>query len=246
MADKRGKIPPGPPEAYQTADDLLDWMGKQFRNFGDIYKASLYGTDVYVIRDLDFANHVLVENSQNYVKGQFIKRVALLLGNGLMVSEGELWKRQRRMIQPVFQSKSIGALIKMIAAVNTELLKRWQLAAQKNESINVTRDVSGMALEVVLRFILGEDYEQVGLHFNLLTEESARTLAFAQAFRNLGKVILQAADRRRKEVSTSADALSALLEARDPQSGQFMEDRQLVNEILTLVVAGHETTAQVP
>ena len=148
MADKRGQIPPGPPEAYQTADDLLDWMGKQFRNFGDIYKASLYGTDVYVIRDLDFANHVLVENSQNYVKGQFIKRVALLLGNGLMVSEGELWKRQRRMIQPVFQSKSMGALTKekMIAAVIPNYLKRWQLAAQKNESINVTRDVSGMAL----------------------------------------------------------------------------------------------------
>ena len=243
MADKRGKIPPGPPEAYQTADDLLDWMGEQFRNFGDIYKTSLYGTNVYVIRDLEFANHVLVENWQNYVKGQFIKRVALLLGNGLMVSEGELWKRQRRMIQPVFQSKSIGALTKMIAAVNSELLKRWQLAAQKNESVNVTHDVSGMALEVVLRFILGEDYEQVGPHFDLLTEESARTLAFAQAFRNLGKIILQAADRRRKEVSTSADALSALLQARDPQSGQFMEDRQLVNEILTLVVAGHETTS---
>src|SRR5690242_8878451 len=95
-----GRVPPGPPDHYRTTDDLLTWMSHQFSNFGDIYKASVYGSTVYVIRDSKFAQHVLVENWQNYVKGRLIKRVALLLGNGLMVSEGELWKRQRRMIQP--------------------------------------------------------------------------------------------------------------------------------------------------
>ena len=102
MATELWQTPPGPADEYRSPDDLLHWMSRHFSTFGDIYRASVYGTGVYVIRDLEFARHVLVENWQNYVKGQFIKRVAFLLGNGLMVSEGELWKRQRRMIQPAF------------------------------------------------------------------------------------------------------------------------------------------------
>jgi cytochrome P450 len=243
MEVKHGRIPPGPQEEYRTTDDLLEWMSGQFRIFGDIYKASVYGTSVYAIRDVEFAQHVLVENWQNYVKGQFIERVAVLLGNGLMVSEGDLWKRQRRMIQPAFNQNSIGALTKLFTAVNLGLLRKWQLAAQRNESVNVTRDVSGMALEVVLRFILGDDYEQVGVHFDLLSQENTRDMTFARSFRALGKIILQTIDRRRKDPAMSTDALGMLMQARDPQSGQLMHDRQLIDEILTLIVAGHETTA---
>jgi cytochrome P450 len=243
MEVKHGCTPPGPQEEYKATDDLLDWMSRQFRIFGDIFKASVYGTSVYAIKNVEFAYHVLVENWQNYVKGQNIIRVALLLGNGLMVSEGDIWKRQRRMIHPAFTHESIGPLIRLITAVNSRLLGRWQLAAQRNESVNVTRAVSCMALEVVLRFILGDDYDGVGFHFDLLSQEQARNMAFAISFRSLGKIILQVIDRRRKHPTTSTDALSMLMQARDPQSGQLMQDRQLIDEILTLIVAGHETTA---
>ena len=238
-----GRIPPGPEEKYRITDNLLQWMGRQFSIFGDIYKGSVYGTSMYATRNVEFAHHVLVENWQNYVKGQGIKRVALLLGNGLMVSKGNLWKRQRRMIQPAFNPESVGASTKLIAAVNRELLRKWQLAATRNESVNVTRDVSSMALEVVLRFIFGEDYERVACHFDLLSEESARNMEFASSFRALGQIILQVMDRRRRDLATSSDVLSMLMQARDPQSSQLMEDTQLVDEILTLIVAGHETTA---
>ena len=218
-------------------------MGRQFGIYGDIFKASMYGSSVYAIRNIEFAHHVMVENWQNYVKGQAIKRVALLLGNGLMVSKGDLWKRQRRMIQPAFNHESIGRWAKMIVAVNTKLLGNWQLAAQRNESVNVTRDVSSMALDVVLRFILGDDYEKVGFHFDLLSQEPARNMEFAMSFRALGKTILQVIERRRKETATPADALGMLMQARDPESGRFMENGQLIDEILTMIVAGHETTA---
>jgi cytochrome P450 len=238
-----GRIPPGPQEKYRPNDDLLEWMGRQFEAFGDIYKASVYETSVYAIRNIEFAHHVLVENWQNYVKGQAIRRVALLLGNGLMVSKGDLWKRQRRMIQPTFNHESIGRSTKLIAAVNTKLLRKWQLAAQSNESVNVTRDVSSMALEVVLRFILGNDYEPVGFHFDLLSQEPARNMEFAVSFRALGKTILQVIERRRKDTTISTDALGSLMQARDPESGRLMQDSQLVDEILTMIVAGHETTA---
>jgi len=243
MEMKDGRIPPGPEEKYRSTEDLLDWMGRQFGKFGDTYKASVYGTSMYATRDVEFANHVLVENWQNYVKGQGIKRVALLLGNGLMVSKGEVWKRQRRMIQPAFNHESVATSTKVISAVNVELFKKWQLAARKNESVNVTRDVSGMALEVVLRFIFGDDYEQARCHFDLLSQEPARNMEFASSFRALGKIILEVIDRRRKNSTTPTDVLGMLMRARDPQDGKVMPDSQLIDEVLTLVVAGHETTA---
>ncbi len=228
---------------YKATEDLLEWMGHQFERFGDIFKASVYGANTYLIRDVEFAHHVLVENWQNYVKGQLIERVALLLGNGLMVSEGQVWKRQRRIIQPSFNPESIGTLTRLMTAVNLKLLEKWQLAAMKNESVNVTRDVSGMALEVVLRFIFGEEYQQVALQFDLLSQETARDMAFARSFRALGKLISQIVDKRRQESATPTDALGMLMRAVDPQTGQPMETRQLIDEILTMVVAGHETTA---
>jgi cytochrome P450 len=100
-----------------------------------------------------------------------------------------------------------------------------------------------MALEVVLRFILGDDYEKVGFHFDLLSQERARNMEFAMSFRALGKTILQAIEQRRKETATPTDALGMLMQARDPESGRSMENGQLIDEILTMIVAGHETTA---
>jgi cytochrome P450 len=243
MEAKQDRKPPGPEEPFSPADDLLVWMSRQFDRFGDIYQASAYGTNLYAIRDVGFAYHVLTENWQNYVKGQMIARVALLLGNGLMVSEGNLWKRQRRLIQPAFNHDLIQQLAKLMADVNLELLKKWRLAANRDQSVNVTHDVSGMALEVVLRFIFGEDYDYVKVYFDLLNTEKKRDMRFAQAFRSLGGIVLELVDLRTRNSLKPSDALSMLIQARDPQTGQGMESDQIIAEVLTLVVAGHETTA---
>ena len=243
MTIKGRRIPPGPTEKYTTAQELLSWMDDHFRRYGNIYKASIYGASVYVISTPEYAQHVLCKNWQNYTKGQAIKRIALLLGNGLMVSEGEFWKRQRRMIQPAFHREAIGILTNVITRANFALLKRWEHAAKENKSVNVTRDISLMVLEVTLTAIFGADYVRVAPHFKILSEESARDLQFAQKFRSLGKIVMQVIATRREENIKSTDILGMLLEARDRKSGEVMSDRQLVNEILTLIVAGHETTA---
>lgn len=243
MPSMLNRIPAGPAEKYNTSQNLLSWIGDHFEQFGDIYKASVYGTDVYVVNEPQYAHYILRENWQNYRKGQAIKRVGLLLGNGLMVSEGEFWKRQRRMIQPAFHHEAIGALTDVMTAANLALLKKWKIAAQEKGSVNVTRDISLMVLKVTLTSIFGRDYEQVAGHFSILSDESVRNLQFAQAFRSLGKIIIQVAAQRRKESVTFTDILGMLMEARDRETGQVMPDRQLVSEILTLIVAGHETTA---
>src|ERR1700694_5956472 len=137
MTPRLRRIPPGPAEKYNTSRDLLSWMGDQFNRFGNIYKASVYGTNVYVVRDPEHAYYVLRQNWQNYKKGQEIKRIGLLLGNGLMVSEGEFWKSQRRMIQPAFHDKAIGALTNVITTANVRLLDKWRHSARQKASVNV-------------------------------------------------------------------------------------------------------------
>lgn len=243
MASAHPRVPIGPTEPYNPSQDLLTWLHDEFRQFGDIFRASVYGTDVYVVSDPDHVDHVLRINWQNYRKGLTSKRVGLLLGNGLMVSEGEFWKNQRRMVQPAFHDEAIATLISVITAANSALLKKWTSAALEGKSVNITSDISNMVLDMVLISIFGVDYEQVAPQFRILSDESARNLRFAQAFRPLGKLVLQVADERRKENKTSLDMLGLLLGARDQRSGQPMPDNRLVSEIMTLIVAGHETTA---
>lgn len=235
--------PPGPEQKFRAGEDLLKWMDQQFKVFGDTYSARVYGANAYVTREVEFAYRTLVENWQNYVKGQYISRVALLLGKGLMVSKGDLWKRQRRMIQPGFTQESVAGAVQLISSVNQKLLKKWELAASRNEAVNVTHDVSDMALEVVLRFIFGDDYDQVRPHFDLLSAEPARNVEFATSFRALGKNIIAIVESRRKKDAVSKDILRLLMDARDPVTNSPMSESQLVDEVLTLIVAGHETTA---
>ena len=99
-----------------------------------------------------------------------------------------------------------------------------------------------MVLKVVLVSIFGDDYEQVAPHFNILSDESARNLQFAQRFTPLGKMVSGVAGQRRKQNRTATDMLGMLMAAHDPK-GQPMPDSQLAREIMTLIVAGHETTA---
>src|SRR5271167_2101431 len=244
MAVVEDLVPPGPAEKYNSSDDLLQWMAAHFEQYGDIYKASVYGSNVYVISAPKYAEHVLLKNWQNYArKGQVVRRIALLLGNGLIASNGDFWASQRRMIQPAFTRPAISALMHIVTHTNAELLAKWKRAARDNTSVNVTRDVSNMVLKVTLTSIFGEDYETVARHFNILAEESARDLQFAQTFRPLAEVIVQIAARRRQENRPGVDILGTLLQARDRDRGQAMSDAQLAKETMTLIVAGHETTS---
>jgi cytochrome P450 len=154
MATVESRIPPGPSEKYSSSDDLLQWMAAHFEQYGDIYKASVYGSNVYVISAPKYVEHVLLRNWQNYArKGQVVRRIALLLGNGLIASNGDFWASQRRMIQPAFTRTAISALMHIVKDANAELLAKWKRAALDNTSVNVTRDVSDMVLKVTLTSI---------------------------------------------------------------------------------------------
>jgi cytochrome P450 len=240
------EIPPGPAGAHNSAEDLFGWIVENFEQYGDIYRTSVLGTEVYVVSAPEYCERILRANWQNYArKGQVVKRIALLLGNGLIASNGEFWANQRRMVQQAFSKSAISQMVGMIAGINGELLDKWRLAARRHEAVNVTRDVSSMVLKTTLVAIFGADYSVVAPHFNVLAEEAERNLEFARSFGRLREIILEVIEQRRcgNTAAAATDILGRLMQARDRERGQPMPDAQLSKEVMTLIVAGHETTA---
>ncbi len=238
------QAPPGPDAPYDPGADLLGWLQLNFERYGDIYSASIYGSSVYVVNTPQMAEHVLLRNWRNYLrKGQAVKRIAFSLGPGLISTNGERWASQRRMIQPAFTREAVNALFEAMRAPNQALLARWQQAAAADQSVDVTHDLSLTVLEVTLRAIFGRDYAAVAPQFGIIAAET-RNLEFAHICSALGSVIVDIANARRARHSDDPDILGRMMAARDRQ-GLPMPDAQLAREALTLVIAGHETTASV-
>ncbi|MEO8347033.1 MAG: cytochrome P450 [Betaproteobacteria bacterium] len=246
---------PPPPAATESLDisfesDALSVLERNFALHGDAFRifSPALQRDLWVLSHPDHVRHVLVDRSANFTKGVGIDRVAILLGNGLMTSEGEQWRTQRKLVQPSFHRKTIATWMPHLHAANDTLAHKWAAAAAKGVEVNVTQDMSEVTLDVVLRALFSEDLKRLttvhgGNPFALLTDDSERNLAFAYKFRQLGKLIMDEVQRRRREEAQRDDIVSQLIDARDRQSGEPMTDRQLMDEIMTLIVAGHETTA---
>ena len=240
------KVPPIAPDydnSSSNQNELLAWMERNHRDLGPIFQSHVYGASVYVITDPQHVEHVLRRNWLNYRRGRAIKRIRMLLGKGLVVSEGELWKRQRRMIQPVFREGTIERLTAMIQERNDTLLNRWTAAAHDAQVVNVTRDISVATLDIILKVIFGDDYDKVIGPFSILSEEPERTMQFAQEFRALGQYVKALAAERQERQDDSCDLLGVMLRARDRDTGEAMSSNQIVDEVLTAIVAGHETAA---
>jgi cytochrome P450 len=248
-------LPQCPPQSelefdVGSTDDSLEQMTSLFTRYGDIYRVWAPGRKsfTYVINHPDDVKRVLVSNHRNYTKGIGLDRVRILLGHGIMTSEGDFWKRQRYMMQPAFHRKVVTEFGKIIDEANQRFIARWEDQARRGEPVNVTDDMSELTLEIVLRSIFGPDLDRLsrqygGNPFDVVTKEQTRDLKFAYKFRQLGKVIAALVERRRDENQDHPDFLGMLMTARDKDTGAAMSERELIDEVMTLVVAGHETTA---
>ncbi len=238
---------PGPSDnaTFVSVDSPLEWLWKLFTTYGDIFQVCepITRRTAVVLCNPEHIHHVLVRNVANYQKGRDIERVALLMGKGLFALDGDQWRRQRHLIQPGFQKHRLARLLPMMAAANQRLGDRWVAAAVRHESVDVTYDTSVIALEVVLGAIFGPDLAGVQKVFSILSERTERTLKFARDFSSVDRIIIETIQRRRKEGVRSADLLDYFLVSCRDAAGEPMPDHQIVTEIKTLVVAGHETTA---
>ena len=245
-------LPPGPTEGFDLggSEESLDRLRDYFVHYGDVYRvfAPARGVYNYVINHPEDVKRVMLTNHRNYTKGEGMDRVKILLGNGIMTSEGAFWRRQRRMMQPSFHRRVIDQFSRLIHEVNRKYEERWAAAAARSEPVNISSDTSELTLEIVLRSIFGTDLEklerQLGQNpFEVVAKQSNRDLKFAFQFRSLAKLVLELIKTRRETHEEHFDFLSMFMHTTDRETGEPMGDRELIDEVLTLIVAGHETTA---
>ncbi|MEA3105427.1 MAG: hypothetical protein QOI88_32 [Gammaproteobacteria bacterium] len=245
-------IPPGPAEGFDLggSEESLALMRRCFTQYGDVYRifAPSRGVYNYVINHPRDVKRVLLSNHRNYTKGEGMDRVKILLGNGIMTSEGDFWRRQRRMMQPSFHRRVLDRFGGLIHDVNEKYATRWAARAAAGEPINLTEDLSELTLEIVLHSIFGTDLDrlerQLGANpFEVVAKEQNRDLKFAFRFRSLTKLVGELIERRRREPAERFDFLEMLMAARDRENDAPMSNKEMIDEVMTLIVAGHETTA---
>ena len=243
---------PGPSEAFDINVDQLtfDKLGQWSRKFGDIVAVRPFKrtAPAVLLNHPDDVRQVLIGNHRNYVKGVGFERVAMLLGNGIIVSDGDFWRSQRRMIQPAFHRNIIRQQALMMQRCNAQKLAQWQRKAIDGTPIDLTEEMSALALEVILRALFSDDLdhliEQQGDNpFSLLVDDVTRDLKLAMRFRALTRHVADIMKKRREQRRIEHDFLSFLMETRDKDTGQPMGDKALIDEVMTIIVAGHETTA---
>jgi cytochrome P450 len=251
LSDFDSTTPPrAEPYEIGSTDDSLPRMMQDFAKHGDLYcvHAPDRKRDTWTISDPQDIKRVLLTNHRNYNKGVGFERVKLLLGNGIIVSDGSFWQRQRRMMQPAFQRAAIDRQGAMMAEINLRRLARWDQLADSGEPLNVTKELSELSLDIVLRALFGADIDElirtVGHNpFSMVTDDSARDLKFAYRFRQLTKHVEGIILRRQQSGAPPVDDwLGTMIAARDT-TGNAMTMKELLDEVFSLIVAGHETTA---
>lgn len=246
----------------QLAGDRLAMMTAA-AGYGDAVRLPLGPKTLYFFNHPDYAKHVLVDNAANYHKGIGLAQARRALGDGLLTSEGDLWRRQRKVIQPAFQHRRIAAQAGAVAEEAAALVKRLR-GFEGRGPVNLTRELTGLTLGVLGRTLLDtglEDADDLGHAFEAVQEQAMfemismgvvpmwiplpHQMRFRRARVRLQRVVEQLAAQRiaRGRTGQGDDALSRLItsvrEEPDPATGR----RRLRDELITLLLAGHETTA---
>ena len=234
------------------------------RECGDVARLRFGPFHAYCFFHPRHVQHVLVGNAANYEKqtrGYRILRV--ILGNGLVTSEGAFWKRQRRIAQPAFHDRRIHDLTGVMLARAAEHADRWERIAGTGERVDVAAEMSGLTLRIACEALFGHESagetEAVGEAIGVAIERflhlaaapipyphlwpTPKNLVLRRALGTLDRVVYAIIAERRQKGADRPDLLSLLMSARDEETGESMNDRQLRDEVLTMLLAGHETTA---
>ncbi|MGH7894622.1 MAG: cytochrome P450, partial [Candidatus Binatia bacterium] len=269
MGGTRAVRPPGPwywtpfEAGWTMRRDPLAFVAALASDYGDIVCLRMGPVRVFLVHHPDGVKHVLQDNNQNYVKGPVIGRAKVLIGEGLFTSEGDFWRRQRRLAQPAFHRDRIAAFAGVMVRRTAERLTRWEGSAERGEPIDVAAEMNALTLTIVGETLFGRDLSgeaaEAGRALRVALETTAhRTMsylvppiwlptargrAFRRAVRTLDALVYDLVDSRRRAHAPGDDLLGMLMTARDEETGDGMSRRQLRDEVMTFLLAGHETTA---
>jgi cytochrome P450 len=236
---------------------------ENWRAYGDVVRFRLGPFVAHILAHPDHIHHVLVRNASNYPKGPSYAKMRPALGSGLATSEGALWRRQRRLIQPSFTHGSVLGLGNQIAEALDSALSEWHRTVSARRVIAINREMAHLSLTILLRTIFGSDAGanarpileatmEVGSFLNRrlasfvdipLVVPTPANRRFTNALQGFDSSIAELVQARRSQRDGSTDLLGALLSARDSETGVEMSDRQVRDEVFTILLAGHETVA---
>ena len=248
--------------ASEMQHDPLKFL-RESRRYGDVVRMRFVFSDAYLIYHPDSIKHVLQENNRNYNKDIFTyKMFRPFLGQGLLINDGESWLHQRRLMQPAFHRKRITAYSTVMTDNTTMLIEHWQIYVQQNSSLDIAEEMMSLTLQIVGKTLFSLDLSDksntigeavttllkllgnyVYAPFPPISIPTARNRRLLAANRTLEQVIYRMIAERRAQNVDTGDLLSMLLLARDEETGQGMNDRQIRDELMTMLLAGHETTA---
>src|SRR5690606_11100964 len=245
----------------QILKNPLPFHHKNFETKGDTFRLKLgFGNSVIFSRDAGFAQYALQKNQKNYTKSPIqTKDLSKYVGFGLLTSEGELWQKQRKLIQPAFHKKQLINLLETVQdAIKTELSK-----IEAGKPIDVFPIFNDLAFQTVVKSLFSSAVNQKEINKLQHITESAQKMLVKELrqphlgwwFRLSGKIkkhiseteearniLKNLVNERKKSAKREDDLLDMLLNARY-EDGSCMEMEQLIDEILILFVAGHETTS---
>jgi cytochrome P450 len=243
--------------------NTLKFLVHASRHYGDLVPLRLLMSTAYLLNHPTHVEHVLQTNYKNYRKAPMIDRLKPIFGEGLVTSEDEFWSRQRSLMQPSFHRKRIEALAQPMVDVTREHLRVWRTRAQTGAEFNLSEDISVLTLEIVLKTMfssgLGNEAPQLSRALVLANEVISKRVwdlttfssmlptkknrEFNKAVVLLRSVVERMIEERRANKNYGNDLLGILLEAADADSGEFMTRELLRDEVITLMLAGYESTA---
>jgi cytochrome P450 len=265
----RGAIPSGPrgnPLFGHMTAFMRDSLGllEQMRGYGDVVQYRTGPWTWYQVNRAEGVGRVLQENNRNYSKGSLTRRfLAPIAGDGLFVSEGESWLRQRRLMQPGFRHQRIAGFGDLMVDASRAMLDHWRARdatdAPLDMSVEMTTLTAQVATAALFSTHVSDESRAVARAVTTLLDDvsfrfrtpfypppavpTPRNRSQGRAVQTLNRALAGIIAERRGQGGPQDDLLAMLLEARDEDTGQGMSDKQLRDELVTLFVAGHETSA---
>ncbi|MFN3650932.1 MAG: cytochrome P450 [Armatimonadota bacterium] len=244
----------------------LEVFPRLHRQFGDVVRVGLGGPLLYyLLFHPDGAEQVLAHNHKGYRKGLVNAQFEVLDGNGLVTSEGSFWQRQRRLAQPAFHRQRIAALAGVIVEDAADLAEEWSERARSGAAVDVVPEMLRLTLRIAARTLfgveLGRDPGEIEWAVDVARDHithrmyrpfyprslpTPRNRKFWRARRLLDDVVYGIIRERRAAPAEAAerhDVLTLFLQARDEETGEGMSDLELRDEVMTMLMAGHESTA---
>ncbi len=265
------RLPPGPkglPILGNLPARRRDPLGlylSAFRTHGDVVYLPMGPMRVILVSDPDLVKRVLQDATKIYVKGWVYRTLRGLFGDGLLTSEGEDWRRQRRLTQPAFHRASLEAIVRAMDECVGETLESLSASEKTGAPVDAFDEMMKLTLEIAARTLLGSsipeaEKRELSKHVSFVIQEADRQLLSSiplpvgfptprnlrtkRAIREIDRVLFRVIEGRLREPADAhRDLLGLLMGARDEETGQGMSARQLRDEVMTFFVAGHETTA---